>query len=147
LVPDYHDVSSVYQEGWAFGPNDGLCEGHLKENLILLLMVDTAARLSDIHRLFRTMTGRHSQIRYEGRDLMVRYFWSKEVDPSSSRSNSTNTYFSKWVKIPRITDTVETMRAFLQRTSDPELYTTVYIPELQLHSQPLIYARFEHRKL
>jgi hypothetical protein len=151
LVPDYHDVSALYQEAWAFGPNDGLCEGHLKEKLILLLMVDTAARPSDIHRLYRTMTGRHSQIRFEGRDLFVRYFWSKEVDPGSSRSNSTNTYFSKWVKIhgtvPRSTDTVETMRAFLQRTSDPELYATVHIPELQLHSQPLIYARFEHGKL
>jgi hypothetical protein len=152
LVPDYHHVSSLYQEAWAFGPNDGLCEGHLKEKLILLLMADTAARPSDIHRLFRTMTGRHSQIRFEGKCLMVRYFWSKEVDPGSSRSNSTNTYyFSKWVKIhgtvPRIKDTVETMRAFLRRTSDPELYATVYIPELQLHSQPLIYARLEHGKL
>jgi hypothetical protein len=117
LVPDYYDVPSLYQEAWAFGPNDGLCEGHLKEKLILLLMVDTTTRPSAIHRLFRTMTGRHSQILFEGRDLMVRYFWSKEVGPGSSRSNSTNTYISKWVKIhgtvPRITDTVETMGAFL----------------------------------
>ncbi len=49
--------------------------------------------------------------------MFIRYFWSKEV---SSRSNSTNIFFSKWVKIhgtvPKITDTVETMKAFLHRT-------------------------------
>jgi hypothetical protein len=83
LVPDYHDVSALYQVAWDFGPNEGLCEGHLKEKLIFLLMVDTAARPSDIHRLFRTMTARHSQIRFEGKDLLVHYFWSKEVVPGS----------------------------------------------------------------
>jgi hypothetical protein len=82
----------------------------------------------------------------------VRYFWFKEVDPGSSRSNSTNIYFSKWVRIhgtvPKVTDTVDTiMRTFLQRTSDPELYATVYIPELQISAQPLIYAHMEHGKL
>ena len=151
LVPNYHDVAALYQEAWDFGPNEALCEGHLKEKLIILLMVDTAARPSDIHRLFRTLTGRNAQIRFEGKDLFIRYFWSKEVDPGSSRSNSTNIYFSKWVKIhgtmPRITDTVETMRTFLQRTSDPELYATVHIPELQISAQPLIYARLERGKL
>ncbi len=48
---------------------------------------------------------------------------------------------------PRITDTVDTMRTFLQRTSDPELYATVHIPELQISAQPLIYVRLEHDKL
>ncbi len=91
-------------------------------------MVDTAARPSDIHRLFRTTTGRNSQIRFEAKDMFIRYFWSKEIDPGSSRANSTNIFFSKWVKVcgtvPLVTDTVETMKAFLQRTSDPELYAT-----------------------
>ena len=151
IVPNYHDVSALFQEAWDFGPNECLCEGNLKEKLIILLMVDSAARPSDIHRLFRTMTGRHSQIRFEANDMLIRYFWSKEVDPGSSRSNSTNTYFSKWVKIhgtvPKCTDTVETMKAFLQRTSDPELYATVFIPELQLASQPLVYAQWQHGRL
>ncbi len=62
-------------------------------------MVDTAARPSDIHRLFRTMPGRHSQIRFEANDMFVGYFWSKEVDPGSSRSNSTNIFFSKWGRV------------------------------------------------
>ncbi len=41
--------------------------------------------------------------------------------------------------VPKCTDTVETMRDFLRRTSDPELYATVFIPELQISSQPLVY--------
>ena len=151
IVPDYHDVSALFQEAWDFGPNECLCEGNLKEKLIILLMVDSAARPSDIHRLFRTTKGRNSQIRFEGNDMFIRYFWSKEVDPGSSRSNSTNIYFSKWVKIhgtvPKCTDTVETMKAFLRRTSDPELYATVFIPELQIASQPLVYAQWQHGRL
>ena len=150
-VPSYHDVASLFQEAWAFGPDEGLCEGHLKEKLVILLMVDTAARPSDIHRLFRTMTGRNAQIRFEGSNMSIRYFWSKEVDPGSSRTNSTNTYFSSWVTVhgtvPRCTDTVETMKTFLRRTSDPTLYATVNIPELQLASQPLVYARLERGML
>ena len=83
--------------------------------------------------------------------MFVRYFWSKEVDPGSSRSNSTNIFFSKWVKVhgtvPRLTDTVDTMKTFLRRTSDPELYASVPIPELQISAQPLIYARLQQGKL
>jgi hypothetical protein len=56
---------------------------------------------------------------------------------------SQNTRYTELCQ-PRITDTVEAMRVFLQRTSDLEPYATVYIPELQLHSQPLIYARLEY---
>jgi hypothetical protein len=91
IVPNYHDVAALFQEAWEFGPNECLCEGNLKEKLTILLMVDSAARPSEIHRLFHTMTGRHSQIRFEANDMLIRYFWSKEVDPGSSRSNSTNT--------------------------------------------------------
>jgi hypothetical protein len=114
IVPNYHDVTVLFQEAWDFGPNECLCEGNLKEKLIILLMIDSAARPSDLHRLFCTMTGRHSQIRFEANDMLIRYFWSKEIDPGSSRSNSTNIFFSKWVKIhgtvPKCsTDTVETM--------------------------------------
>jgi hypothetical protein len=32
------------------------------------------------------------------------------------------------------------MKTFLRRTSDTALYATVHIPELQLASQPLVYA-------
>jgi hypothetical protein len=54
IVPDYYDVAALFQEAWDFGPNDCHCEGNLKEKLIILLIVDSAARPSDIHihRLF-----------------------------------------------------------------------------------------------
>ncbi len=109
LAPSYHDVAALFQEAWEFGPNEALCEGHLKEKHLILLMVDTAARPSDIHlRLFRTTAGRNAQIRFEAKDMFIRYFWSKEIDPGSLRSNSTNIFFSKWVKVcgtvPLVTD-------------------------------------------
>ncbi len=114
-------------------------------------MVDTAARPSDIHRLFRTMTERHSQIRFEAKDMFVRYFWSKEGYPGSSRSNSTNIFFSKWAKVhgtvSRLTDMVDTMKTFLRRTSNPEFYASVPFPELQISAQRLIYARLQQGRL
>jgi hypothetical protein len=71
LAPSDHDVAALYQEAWDFGPNEALYEGHLKEKLLILLMVDTAARPSGIHRLFRTTKGCNAQIRFEGQDLFV----------------------------------------------------------------------------
>ncbi len=46
--------------------------------------------------------------------------------------------------VPRLTDTVDTMKTFLQLIADPELHASVHIPELQISAQPLIYARFHH---
>jgi hypothetical protein len=45
-----------------------------------------------------------------------------------------------------LTDTVETVKAFLQRPSNPALYATVFLPELQIFAQPLIYALQKHVK-
>jgi hypothetical protein len=39
------------------------------------------------------------------------------------------------------------MKAFLRRTTNPELYATVFIPELQIASQPLVYARWQHGRV
>jgi hypothetical protein len=69
----YHDVTALFH-AWDFGPNECLCEGNLKEKLIILLTVDSAARPSDIHHLFRTTQGRNSQIRFEGDDMFIRHF-------------------------------------------------------------------------
>jgi hypothetical protein len=47
----------------------------LKRKLVILLMVDTAARPSDIWRLFRTLTGKYRQIEFVGQtDVRVRYY-------------------------------------------------------------------------
>jgi hypothetical protein len=67
------------------------------------------------------------------------------VDPFSSRTNATNTWFSQWVLIkgtaPASTDTVACLREFLQRSADPEQYAAVYLAQLGDSVQPLVYAK------
>ena len=142
----YPDVVRLIQEAWAYGPNENLSVDQLKRKLVILLMVDTAARPSDIGRLYRTTVGKYRQIEFLGEtDVRLRYFWPKEVDPFSSRTNATNTWFSQWVVIqgttPRSTDTVSCLRDFLTRTSDPEQFASEYIPQLAASTQPLIFAK------
>ena len=142
----YPDVTRLIQEAWAFGPNDNLSLDQLKRKLVILLMVDTAARPSDIWRLYRTTVGKYRQIEFLGEtDVRLRYFWPKEVDPFSSRTNATNTWFSQWVVVkgtsPRSTDTVSCLRDFLARTSDPVQFASEYIPQLAASTQPLIFAK------
>jgi hypothetical protein len=100
-IPDgYGDVARLYEEAWSFGPNDALCNRHLQDKLILLLMLDTAARPCDLQHLYRVAEGAQRQILFNGKDMQIRYFHSKEeVDPGSARQNSSNTYFSSWVTI------------------------------------------------
>ena len=142
----YPDVARLIQIAWEFGPNGNLGLEQLKRKLVILLMVDTAARPSDIWRLFRTTVGKYRQIEFVGEaDLRIRYYWPKEVDPFSSRTNATNTWFSQWVIVrgttPASTDTVSCLRDFLQRSSDPEQYAMEYITQLASSVQPLIFAK------
>jgi len=107
----YPDVARLIQVAWELGPNANLGLEQLKRKLVILLMVDTAARPSDIWRLYRTTTGKYRQIEFVGdSDVKLRYYWPKEVDPFSSRTNATNTWFSQWVLVrgttPASTDTV-----------------------------------------
>ena len=142
------DVVLLLEEAFLYGPAEALCLGHLKEKILLVLIVDTAARPSDIHRLYRILDGRHRQITFfeeNGKSGMrIRYFWSKEVDPYSSRSNSTNTWFSKWVTVwctsPRSICSHCLMRVFLDRSSDPSTFASIYVKELGIHAQPLAWA-------
>ena len=144
----YPDVARLIQVAWEFGPNASIGLEQLKRKLVILLMVDTAARPSDLWRLFRTLTGKYRQIEFVGQtDVRVRYYWPKEVDPFSSRTNATNTWFSQWVLIrgttPASTDTVACLRDFLARSSDPDLYATEYIPQIASSTQPLFYAKLK----
>ena len=142
----YPDVARLIQIAWAAGPNDNLSLDQLKRKLVILLMVDTAARPSDLWRLYRTTVGKYRQIEFVGEsDVRIRYFWPKEVDPFSSRTNATNTWFSQWVLIrgttPQSTDTVACLRDFLGRSSDPDRFASEFIPQLAASVQPLIFAR------
>ena len=148
---EHEDVAILYKEAWRFGPDEALCLGHLKEKLILLLTIDLAARPSDLMCMFRIMSGRHAQFKYTGDDLLLRYFWPKEVEPGSSRKNATNKYFSKWVLLygtkPHTINTVAVMKAFIRRSTDSEEFADHYIEELEGSFQPLIYGRRVRGKL
>ena len=142
----YPDVARLIQVAWEMGPNTNLNLDQLKRKLVILLMVDTAARPSDIWRLNRTLIGKYRQIEFLGdRDVQLRYFWPKEVDPFSSRTNATNTWFSQWVLVRGTTlastDTVACLRDFMDRSADPLLYATEFIPQIATSVQPLIFAR------
>ncbi len=71
-----------------------------------------------------------------------------EVDPFSSRTNATNTWFSQKVLVrettPASIDTVACLREFLTKSSNPDLYATEYISQLASSAQPLIYARLQN---
>jgi hypothetical protein len=142
----YPDVARLIQIAWQFGPNANIDLAQLKRKLVIFLMVDTAARPSDLWRLYCTTVGKYRQIEFVGEsEVRIRYFWPKEVDPFSSRTNATNTWFSQWVSIrsttPVSTDTVACLRDFMARTSDPALYAAEYITQLAATVQPLIFAK------
>jgi hypothetical protein len=142
----YPDIARLIQMAWEFGPNGYISLEQLKRKLVILLLVDTAARPSDIWRLNCTLIGKYRQIEFVGEnDVRIRYYWPKEVDPFSSRTNATNTWFSQWVLIrgtvPASTDTVSCLREFMQRSSDPEQFTPVYIAQIATAVQPLIFAK------
>jgi hypothetical protein len=54
----YPDVARSIQIAWEFGPNGNICLEQLKRKLVVLLMVDTAARPSDLWRLYATTEGK-----------------------------------------------------------------------------------------
>jgi hypothetical protein len=142
----YPDVARLIQVAWEIGPNGNISLEELKRKLVILLMVDTAARPSDLWRLFTTRVGKYRQIEFMGeRDVRIRYFWPKEVDPFSGRRNATNTWFSQWVVVRGTelasADTVACLREFLQRSADPQQFATVHLAQLADSVQPLIFAK------
>ncbi len=142
----YPDVARLIQIAWEFGPNGNISLEQLKRKLVILLLVDTAARPSDIWRLNSTSVGKYRQIEFlDDSDVRIRYYWPKEVDPFSSRTNATNTWFSQWVVIkgtvPASTNTVACLREFMQRSSNPEQYAPEYIAQIAASVQPLIFAK------
>ncbi len=56
-IPDgYGDVARLYEEAWSFDLNDALCNMHLQDKLVLLLMLDTAALIPNHGRGSKTDT-------------------------------------------------------------------------------------------
>lgn len=148
------DVVRLLHEAFLFGPDDALGDGHLKEKSVLCLIVDTAARPSDITRLYRILSGRNRQFEFfteNGADGMrLRYFWSKEVQPHSSQANSTNVWFSSWVTVwcttPQSICSHCVVRNLLRRTTNDDAFASVYVKQLDEWVQPLIWARLRAGK-
>ncbi len=151
-IPDgYGDVARLYEEARSFDPNEALCNRHLQDKLVLLLMLDTAARPSDLQNLYRVTEGAQRQILFNGKDMQICYFYSKEVDPGSARQNSSNTYFSSRVPVfgtsPAEINTVEVMKDFLRRTTNSQLYQQVHVPQLQQSCQSLVFSTSRQGKI
>lgn len=140
----YGDVARLYQEAWLYGPDSALALGHQKEKIILLLMADTAARPSDLCRLYRTQEGFNQQVVFTPTGVNVRFFYPKEVVPGSSRNNSTGYYFSMWVEVkdtvPPEISTPACLRRFLEASTGDEFAMTE-IPDLNISAQSFVYAR------
>ena len=141
---EYSDVALLYNELWKYGPSDAMTIGQKKKRLVALLAADSAARPSDLSRLFRVYNGWKQQIVFTDWGVRLRFFYTKEIVPGSSRDNATGYWFTTWVHIhkttPREISTPEILRDYLDSTSGPE-YATQHIPELDSEAQPLVFAR------
>lgn len=146
----YADVALLYQEAWLYGPDEALSLGHQKEKIILLMMADTAARPSDLSRLFRVYEGWCQQIVFTPAGVKVRFYYPKEVDPGSSRNNATGYYFSTWVEIkktvPAEISTPECLRRFLDASSGDE-FAYAEVPLLDSSAQSFAWGKRMNGKL
>lgn len=140
----YGDVALLYQEAWLYGPDSALALGHQKEKIILLLMADTAARPSDLSRLYRTQEGFNQQVVFTETGMRVRFFYPKEVAPGSSRNNATGYYFSTWVEVkdtvPIEISTPACLRRFFDASTGDE-FAINEVPLLNIAAQSFVYAR------
>ena len=50
---EYSDMALLYKELWRYGPTGAMTMGQKKKRIVALLAADSAARPSDIARLFR----------------------------------------------------------------------------------------------
>ncbi len=71
----YPDVARLIQIAWEFGPNGNISLEQLNRKLVILLMVDSAARPGDIWRLNISSVGKYRQIEFVGdSEVRIRYF-------------------------------------------------------------------------
>ena len=73
--------------------------GQKKKRIVALLAADSAARPSDIARLFRVYDTWKQQIVFTDWGCRIRFFYTKEIVPGSSRDNSTGYWYTTWVDI------------------------------------------------
>ena len=140
----YSDVALLYDEMWRYGPSSAMTVGQKKKRIVALLAADSAARPSDVARLFRTYEGWQQQIVFTSWGVKIRFFYTKEIVPGSARDNSTGYWFTTWVNIKTTTpveiSTPEVLKDYLDSTSSSD-YATQHITELDSDVQPLVFAR------
>ena len=126
---------------WTYECHDGRPEEEVNRRTF---GADSASRPSDIARLFRVYTTWKQQIVFTPWGVRIRFFYTKEVVPGSSRDNSTGYWFTTWVDIhktePAEISTPELLREFLGCTSGPD-YALEHITEIDSDVQPLVFAR------
>jgi hypothetical protein len=143
------DVALLCSEMWKYGPSSAMTIGQKKKRIVALLAVDSAARPSDVARLFRVSEGWQQQIVFTSWGVKVRFFYTKEIVSGSSRTNSTGHCFTTWVNInktePAEILTPGLLRDYLGCTSGPE-HATQCIAELDTNAQPIVFARKRSKK-
>jgi hypothetical protein len=141
---EYADMALLYEEMWRYGPSSAMTVGQKKKRIVVLLAADSAARPSDIAKLFRKFDSWQQQIVFTSWGVKIRFFYTKEIVPGSARDNATGYWFTTWVSIkktiPSTISTPEILKDFLESTSGSE-YATQHIPEMDTDSQPLVFAR------
>ena len=141
---EYSDVALLYEEMWRYGPSSALTVGQKKKRIVALLAADSAARPSDIAKLFRSFDTWRQQIVFTSWGVKIRFFYTKEIVPGSARDNATGYWFTSWVTIrktmPMSISTPEILKDFLESTSGSD-YAMQHIPELDCDTQPMVFAR------
>lgn len=142
-------MALIYEELWRYGPSAAMTIGQKKKRIVALLAADSASRPSDMVGLFRVFDGWRQQIAFEPWGVRIRFFYTKEVVPGSSRATSTGYWYTRWVHIHRTEpveiSTPELLREFLDETSGPE-YALKHIVELDADLQPFVYGQKRHKK-
>ena len=140
----YDDMAKLYEEIWRYGPSSAMTLVHKKERIVALLAADSAARPSDLSKLFRVFSGWRQQIDFTTWGVRIRFFYTKEIVPGSSRDNSTGYWYTTWVSIhktlPSEISTPECLKDYLDSSSGPE-FALKHIEELDCDVQPLVFAR------
>jgi hypothetical protein len=141
---EYSDMALLYNEMWLYGPTKAMTVGQRKKRIVALLAADSASRPSDIARLFRVYDTWKQQIVFTDWGCRIRFFYTKEIVPGSSRDNSTGYWYTTWVDIhstePAEISTPELLKEFIVSTSGPE-YALEHISEIDSDVQPLVFAR------
>jgi hypothetical protein len=112
-------------------------------------MADMACRPSDLTKLFRTFEGWRQQIVFKTDRVRIRFLFPKEVDPGSSRNNSTAFYFSSWVEVkcttPKSISFPELLREHMDVSSGPE-HAVDELPLLNCSAQALFFGQKKNGK-